>query len=805
MTLRLFFLVVAALLPFFTWAQISLIGDNTPHKNVNDGDFSANPRAYWRLGVQPPFWSMRSGKANKAAVDGDPTMGLHNSTMFGADNLTIADSKLLNTNPEWQSPKVGDRLKWEVAANLEYRSNSYIEMAFVFGDTERPLLAKTHLVGSDKIYEVFKGEYTLTREDAKAGAPFVRIKMHCFDAIKIFVDYVNVSVISEAKTPPALKGEPRSGEIALSWSDKRAANGDKFYIYRQEDPRWNFNKIGESRSREFIDRGAISGKPYTYVVTRVSTDGKESGASQRLTIAHKDKIAPAAPKNLSVEVFDFEAIIKWSKSEDRDVASYSVWRDTLQIASGVTKLFFDDILAPKGITNTYTVYAHDFSGNRSVASQPITAKVELAPGASFSDLVQPMPITTPLTSDTWGGDNVLPRDINNGIESPDWTYWGGRPVLDPHDGKYHILVTRWSEKALKGHWEWPRSTVAHAVSDTPIGPYRVKKATAYDYANGLGHNPDIILMPDGSYALYSLINWKPTIFTAPTMSGEWKRLGEIKYDLSGADPTDKRTYQYERNLSGVVRDDGSVVMVSKFGAMMVSHDGLLGPYKVVTSVIQKNPTLPKRFRNSGFEDPVMWRDSVQYHLIINAFIDKRAVYFRSKDGINWVYDAGLAYTDDFLTYTNGVVNKWYKLERPHILQDNHGRATHLSLAVIDSRKEDDYGDDNHNSKNLIVPLTRQTLLKILPATTKNHYEVEIISEEGFNAQQDVDVESLRYGSPKEVNYGRGGKVVSSRQSGANLIVTFEGADKAIEEGEFALKMLGRKRNGELLIGYTKLP
>ncbi|MFI3278807.1 MAG: hypothetical protein SNH28_08575, partial [Rikenellaceae bacterium] len=796
--------IVAALLPTFAWAQIALIGDNTPHKNVNDGDFSANPRAYWRLGVQPPFWSMRSGKANKTAVDGDPTMGLHNSTMFGADNLTIADSKPLNTNPEWQSPKAGEVLKWEIAANLEYRSDSYIEMAFVFGDTERTLLDKTSLVGSDKIYEVFSGEYTLTRDDAKAGAPFVRIKMHCFDAIKIFVDYVNVSVASDVKSPPSLTAEPRSGEIALSWSDKRATNGDKFFVYRQEDPRWNFNKIGESTSLEFIDRGAVSGKPYTYVVTRVSADGKESGASQRVTTAHKENIAPAAPSSITAQASDSEVRISWSKSTERDVASYSIWRDTLQIATGVTKLLFDDILAPKGVTNTYTVYAHDFSGNRSVASQPITAKVDLAPGASFSDLIQPMPITTPLTSATWGGDNVLPRDINNGIESPDWTYWGGRPVLDPHDSKYHILVTRWSEKALKGHWEWPRSTVAHAMSDNPIGPYRVVKDTAYDYANGLGHNPDIILMPDGSYALYSLIDWKPTILTAPTMSGEWKRLGEIKYDLSGADPEDKRTYQYERNLSGVVRDDGSIVMVSKFGAMMVSHDGLLGPYKVVTSVIQKNPTLPKRFRKSGFEDPVMWRDSVQYHLIINAFIDKRAVYFRSRDGINWVYDAGLAYTDDFLTYTNGVVNKWYKLERPHILQDSHGRATHLSLAVIDSRKEDDYGDDNHNSKNLIVPLTRQTLLKVLPQSSKGRYEVEIISEEGFDATQEIDIESLRYGAPSEVNYGRGGKAVATRKSGNNIIVTFEGANNAISEEDFVLKLLGRKRSGELIIGYTKL-
>jgi hypothetical protein len=36
------------------------------------------------------------------------------------------------------------------------------------------------------------------------------------------------------------------------------------------------------------------------------------------------------------------------------------------------------------------------------------------------------PIHGGLETDTWGADAVRPRDIQNGIEDPDWSYWGGK-------------------------------------------------------------------------------------------------------------------------------------------------------------------------------------------------------------------------------------------------------------------------------------------------------------------------------------------------------------------------------------------
>lgn len=40
----------------------------------------------------------------------------------------------------------------------------------------------------------------------------------------------------------------------------------------------------------------------------------------------------------------------------------------------------------------------------------------LVHGGQFKDLFLPMPVRPAFTSETWGGNNVLPRDISNGIE-----------------------------------------------------------------------------------------------------------------------------------------------------------------------------------------------------------------------------------------------------------------------------------------------------------------------------------------------------------------------------------------------------
>ena len=183
-------------------------------------------------------------------------------------------------------------------------------------------------------------------------------------------------------------------------------------------------------------------------------------------------------------------------------------------------------------------------------------------------------------------------------------------------------------------------------------------------------------------------------------------------------------YRLERNLSGVQQENGDFLFVTKAGAMMKSTSGILGPYEVVSGTINENKTIPEPYRNANYEDPALWYDGVQYHMLINAFLEYYAIYLRSPDGVNWSYDAGFAYTPTCTQYENGARTFWYKVERPNVIQDEFGRATHLHLAAVDAVKEIDYGNDDHSSKNLIIPLVVPKQAEIL--SQKNGSEIRLL-------------------------------------------------------------------------------
>lgn len=787
-------------------AQIVLLGENIPYANVNDGDFEAIP-GYWRQSKQSPFWKTYNVKG-----PGEYKMGIHNGTMFSINDVGITESKILNTNPNYQNPKAGDIINWSFGADLEYISNGSISLSLVFGKHERILANKIKLEGSDKIVEHFYGTYTVNQEDVSAGLPFVRVTFYSEDQIKVFLHYVNISVADEINKGPELVASVKGNGIKLHWEDKHADKKSVFHVYRQLKEKEKYKQIGKTTNFTFLDTTVINGINYSYVITRVNK--KESGASNKIVISKKDTIAPASATDLKAEIQDSEIKILWKKSVDKDVKKYSVYRgdengnNLQEIAHDITKNFFLDFTPAKDIKNTYVIFAEDYSGNKSIASKPLKAKVKMVPGASFSDLILPMPISHKLTSKTWGTDAVLPRNINNGIEDPEWSYWGGRPVKDK-DGKYHMNVTRWPANATKGHWEWPNSTVVHAFSEKPTGPYKVKKDIAYNYNNGLGHNPDIIILNDGTYLMYSLINWEATLFSSTSMNGPWKRLGIMQVNKNTALEKPERYYRFERNLSGIHLEDGRFLFVTKGGAMMLSKGtNPLGPYDIKTGPLQGNTIIPEKYRNSNFEDPVLWKDEVQYHMMINAFIDYRAIYLRSPDGIHWKFNPGTAYTPNNTLYENDTQTHWYKLERPHVLTDKYGRATHLSLAVIDVPKADDLAKDKHSSKNIILPLVVHKRIKLLnknkiSATTKK-IKILIASEKGFNPQKDIDLNSLRYGASEEVNFGRGARLINTKKKGKDLLLFFDGKGNGITKNNFAGKLLGKTREGKLLIGFSKL-
>ena len=409
---------------------------------------------------------------------------------------------------------------------------------------------------------------------------------------------------------------------------------------------------------------------------------------------------------------------------------------------------------------------------------------QLVNGARFMDRFLPMK-GNKLSSDTWGTAGVRPRYVDNGIEDRIWSYWGGN-IRKGEDGKYHLMVCGWLEASPKGHMEWGNSWVFNTVSDNLTGPFKPVNII------GKGHNPEIFRAKDGRYVIY-VINGR---YVSDDINGKWEY---GKFDFNARD---RRIIEGLANLSFAQREDSSYIMVCRGGGIWISRDGLSEYNQLTDSRVYPNV-------KGRFEDPVIWRDHIQYHMIVNDWLGRIAFYLRSKDGVNWVTDPGEAYMPGIAVHEDGRAEDWFKYERIKMYQDKYGRAVQANFAVIDTLKNEDKPFDNHSSKNISIPLNPGVLLTILdkkPITAQTKtIRLKIQAEDGFNPQTDIDLNSLRFGASTEVNYGRGSKLLKTETDGNDLIVTFDGKGNGMTEDEFAPKLIGKYKNGKMLYGYARLP
>lgn len=410
-------------------------------------------------------------------------------------------------------------------------------------------------------------------------------------------------------------------------------------------------------------------------------------------------------------------------------------------------------------------------------------------GGRFMDRFLSLPEIGEPTSETWGAAGVIPRHVENGLEDNIWSYWGGNIHLDA-DGKYHMFPCRWREDEPKGHMAWPQSEVVHAFSDHAFGPYKVVDVI------GPGHNPEMQQLADGRYFLYVSKFSDYFYYLAEDLNGPWER-HEFIYDNR-----ERPILDHISNCSFARREDGSMLMVVRGGEIWASKNGL-PPYRQLS---QETVYPPYEGR---YEDPVIWKTNIQYHLIVNDWIGRIAYYMRSKDGINWKLDAGEAYLPGIARHKDGHVEDWYKFERIKVLQDEYGRAYLANFAVADTIKRQDKQSDNHSSKNLCIPLTVGRLIEIMDdqKIDENTEEITLLvrSEPGFDPHKDMNIKSLRFGASEEVDFGRGSKVVNTEKQGNDLVLTFSGRGNDLTKDNFAAKLLGETKSGELLFGFARLP
>lgn len=372
--------------------------------------------------------------------------------------------------------------------------------------------------------------------------------------------------------------------------------------------------------------------------------------------------------------------------------------------------------------------------------------------SQFMDCFLPMPIIGELSQDCWGVNDVGPRDQENGLEDKDmsdYSYWDGSIIKEEESGKYYMFASRWAQE--DGHWGgdpnggWRSSVAVYATSDNLYGPYEDQGLLWPDYYGGAGHNVfpfklsenDKLYQEGYRYAIvvsdvFGRDAMNGTIQISKSLNGPWTHLDKMNVDVSNFALS---------NISIMVRPDGKYEAINRNGDIATA-DSVAGEWDVHSTRLWWNvPGMP----NSNVEDPVIWYSDGLYHCIANKWDAKRAYYLTSSDGLNnWILQEGTAYTpqETFMKYEDGTENNWTKLERPNVYIED-GTLKAMTFAVIDVEKEEDYGNDSHGSKIVVVPFDGSKLGEF---ANQRYSAAAMLPEEDTNSQTWHEERDKNYGA-----------------------------------------------------------
>jgi hypothetical protein len=334
--------------------------------------------------------------------------------------------------------------------------------------------------------------------------------------------------------------------------------------------------------------------------------------------------------------------------------------------------------------------------------------VALPADPDFAAMIQPVPLTAKFID-------------------PDYYIWCGS-LAKADDGKYHLFYSRWPRKL--GHYAWvTHSEVAHAVGDSPLGPFThhdvALPARGKEHWDGLcTHNPTVHRFA-GKYHLYYMgntgdgvamktLNWthrnnqRIGVAVADRPEGPWTRMDQPLIDVSAdAEAPDALLTS---NPSVTARPEGGYLMVYKavarkkplpFGGpvshMVATSDSPTGPFAKRPGTV---------FGASGVsfaaEDPFIWHRDGRYWAIVKDNAGhftgrgKSTALFASANGFDWSLSAHPLVATTEIAWADGRKQKLYSMERPQLFIEN-GRPAVLLFAC-----DEDAG--RGHSFNIQVPL-----------------------------------------------------------------------------------------------------
>ena len=332
-----------------------------------------------------------------------------------------------------------------------------------------------------------------------------------------------------------------------------------------------------------------------------------------------------------------------------------------------------------------------------------------APGElDFQAMIQPVPKTA--------------NFINDSLY-----IWGGSLVKSEIDKKYHLFYSRWPRKYGMAAWV-TSSEVAHAVSDSPFGPFEFKDVAlphrGPDFWDGMyTHNPTVHCF-NGKYYIYYAGNFGDGKITSPQLNwthrnnqrigvaiaddpnGPWQRFDKPLIDISA--DTSAHDAQMVANPSVTQMPDGCFLMVYKavarkkpqpFGGPVVHLTAIAdkpeGPF-----VKQNIPIFTAENVDFPAEDPFVWYQDNCYYAIVKdmkgAFTNagRSLLLFYSLDGLDWKLAKHPLVSSLNIKWENGTTQKLEALERPQLFFEN-GKLVALLCAVNETLE---------HSYNVQIPL-----------------------------------------------------------------------------------------------------
>lgn len=347
------------------------------------------------------------------------------------------------------------------------------------------------------------------------------------------------------------------------------------------------------------------------------------------------------------------------------------------------------------------------------------------------------------------GAYFLPAPVNGGFSMEGYWVWCGS-VIRGEDGNYHMFASRW-KKTLPFHPGWGvASEIVRAVSKTPEGPYQFQEvvlpARGAGYWDGrVTHNPVIQKCGD-TYVLFYMGTTFPYpdvpedgtldhdsyqwlcarahkrigIATSKSVFGPWQRRDHPVLDVRPGCFDDFLT----SNPAPCLNPDGSCLLVYKTRTYRKPpYDSCTGNemFSAMKLGVAWADHYDKGFRPLGdepifsdegvLEDPFIWKTDEGYAMIAkdwNGFYtgDVGSVaYASSRDGLHWQVEPRAAFSRSVL-WTDGSRRVMGNLDRPFLLFDETGQATHLFAATNDG-SEAGFATMTR-SWNLCIPLSRSS-------------------------------------------------------------------------------------------------